>query len=73
MKRLPIQKKKVTDIDTISAKSVVDTLRALEYGYSGWTLKNDRLEGAYILASELTGLSVDALNSCVSKPTSTTS
>ena len=73
MKRLPIQKKKVTDIDTISAKSVVDTLRALEYGYSGWTLKNDRLEGAYILASELTGLSVDALNNCVSKPTSTTS
>lgn len=57
--------KEVPDINIISAKSVVDTLRAIEYGYSGYSIKNDRLEGAYVLASELTGLSIDTLSSYV--------
>ena len=46
---------------TISQKEIVDTLRSLEYGYSGYSIKEDRLEGAYLFASELTGLSVDSL------------
>ena len=65
--RLPIQEKEVTDVDTLSVKCVVDTLRAIKYGYSGYSIKDDRLEGAYILASELTGLSIDALNEMVLK------
>lgn len=54
------------DYMSISRKDVIDTLRALEYGYSGYTIKDDRLEGAYIFASELTGLSVDAIASYAS-------
>lgn len=44
--------------ESIDKKSVLDTLRALEYGYSGYSINGDRLEGAYILASELTGMTV---------------
>ena len=51
--------------NTISTKEVVDTLRSLEYGYSGYSIKDDRLEGAYIFVSELTGLSADALNEMI--------
>ena len=53
---------KISEARTISQKEVIDTLRSLEYGYSGYSIKDERLEGAYLLASELTGLSIDALN-----------
>ena len=49
----------------ISTKEIVDTLKAIRYGYSGWTIKDDRLEGAYILASELTGKSIRELEDLV--------
>ena len=53
------------DIDTISTETVVETLRNLEIGCNGYSLKDDKLEGAYLFASELTGLSVDTLNEYV--------
>lgn len=53
---------KISEVSTISQKEVIDTLRSLEYGYSGYSIQDDRLEGAYLLASELTGISVDAIN-----------
>ena len=53
---------KISDINTISGKDIIDTIRSLEYGYSGYSIQDDRLEGAYLLASELTGMSVDAIN-----------
>lgn len=52
---------------TISQKEVVDTLRSIVYGYSGWTIKDERLEGAYIFASELTGMSTDRLEEEINK------
>ena len=56
---------KILEVDTISQKDVVDTLRSLEYGYSGYSIRDDRLEGAYIFASELLGKSVDAIANVV--------
>ncbi len=59
---------KIETAKTLSPQNVVDTLKAIQYGYAGWTIKDDRLEGAYVLASELTGLSVDALGEMVENP-----
>lgn len=59
----------LSDANIISVKAVVDTLRAIKYGYNGYSVKDDRLEGAYIFASELTGLSIDALGSYVNEST----
>ena len=49
--------------DTISISDVINTLRDMENKaeHEYVVMNEERLEGAYYLASELTGLSIDAL------------
>ena len=49
-------------ISTFSPREVVDTLKSVVYGYAGHDLSEDEKNGCYIMASELLGVSVDALN-----------
>ncbi|MBO5551449.1 MAG: hypothetical protein J5966_05770 [Lachnospiraceae bacterium] len=49
-------------VSVFTEKEILDTLRSLQYGYNGYSIKDDRLEGAMILVSELTGMSLDAIN-----------
>ena len=53
---------------TISQKDVVDTMKALLYGYSGYDLSEKQKEGIFAFASELTGLSEDTLAEMANRP-----
>lgn len=56
-----------SEMSTFSPREVADTLKALAYGYAGKTVSPEQMEGAYMFASELLGVSVDALGEYVNE------
>lgn len=50
-----------SSMPTFSPKEIADTLKSLVYGYSEVSLTEEERNGAYAFASELLGVSEDAL------------